>query len=150
MRKLIFLIVFFITIKSFSQEAQLYRKQVDSILVMRSHNKRKTIAVKVDKTNVNYSFDFKTKELLSISYTADLDKDSNIIWIYSYYFIAGKFALLRKVKDGFVGYFRSTVFAHYYFQNNIVVAGYEHDTKIENIDAQLELLRHFSLKIPNY
>ena len=150
MRKLIFLIIFFISIKSFSQEPQLYRKKVDSILVMRSHNKRKTIAVKVDKTNVNYSFDFKTKELLSISYTADLDKDSNNSWIYSYYFIDGKFALLRKVKDGFVGYFRSTVFAHYYFQNDILVTGFEHDTKIENIDAQLELLRLLILKIPNY
>ena len=150
MRKLIFLIIFFISIKSFSQEAQVYRKHVDSVLVKRSHSKRKILVVKVDKINVYFSFDKKTKELLSITYTADLDKASNISWKYNYYFIAGKFALLSKIKDSFAGYFRSTVFAHYYFQNDLVVAGVEHDTKIENIDAQLELLRHLILQIPNY
>ena len=150
MRKLIFLILLFVSIKSFSQEIQLYRKHVDSVLIKRSHSKRKIIAVKVDKTNVYFSFDKKTKELLSISYTADLDTATSISSKYIYEFIGGKFAILRKFNDQLAEVFRSIGRAQYYFQNDILVAVEEINTKIENIDTQLELLRHFIIIIPKY
>ena len=135
-----------LTSEGYSQTDSSFKNRIDSILLSRRFEKVKKIKVAKNGYNVRYFYSKSNNQLDMIQVTEKIEEER---WILNYYFVNNEFVKLNKWNNRLPKDPKRAV-SNYYFTSNKLVFSEENNTRVTDMNEQLQRIMTLKSSSPRY
>ncbi len=148
MRRISILLILlsFLTSDSYSQIDSFFKNSIDSILLARRFKKVEIIKVAKNGYNVRYFYSKSNNQLEMIEVTEKIEEER---WVLNYYFVNNEFVKLNKWNNRLPKDPKRAV-SNYYFTDNKLVFSEETNTRVVDMNEQLQRIMNLKSSSPKY